>query len=95
MNDWLTTTPTAFRGKKIFRLGLAPNFGVDEGGVRAAMDRGRSPVRPQYSPQASSTRARSRAPSVGAAFSMQGGHWLMHAGQWAVVRRQLGREPIF
>jgi aryl-alcohol dehydrogenase-like predicted oxidoreductase len=40
MNDWLTTTPTAFRGKKIFRLGLAPNFGVDEGGVRAAMDRG-------------------------------------------------------
>ena len=38
---------------------------------------------------------RAYAPSVGAAFSMQGGHWFMHAGQWAVVRRQLGREPIF
>jgi hypothetical protein len=28
-------------------------------------------------------------------FSMQGSHWLMHAGQWAVVRRQLGRKPLF
>jgi hypothetical protein len=35
------------------------------------------------------------APTVGAAFSLQGGHWLMHAGQWAVIRRQLGREPLF
>jgi aryl-alcohol dehydrogenase-like predicted oxidoreductase len=40
MNDWLHRTPTAFRGKKIFRLGLAGNYGVDEDGVRAAMDRG-------------------------------------------------------
>ncbi len=35
------------------------------------------------------------APNVGAAFSMQGSHWLMHAGQWAVVRRQLGKPPLF
>lgn len=35
------------------------------------------------------------APTVGAAFSLQGGHWMMHAGQWAVIRRQLGREPLF
>ena len=34
-------------------------------------------------------------PTVGGIFSMQGSHWLMHAGQWAVVRRQLGREPLF
>lgn len=34
-------------------------------------------------------------PTVGSIFSMQGGHWLMHAGQWAVVRRQLGRKPLF
>ncbi len=40
MNDWLYRTPSAFRGKKLFRLGLAPNFGLDEAGVRAAMDRG-------------------------------------------------------
>lgn len=35
------------------------------------------------------------APTVAAAFSMQGAHWLMHAGQWAVIRRQLGRAPLF
>ena len=37
----------------------------------------------------------SYAPTVGAMFSMQGSHWLMHAGQWAVIRRQLGRKPLF
>ena len=35
------------------------------------------------------------APSVAAAFSMQGSHWIMHAGQWAVLRRQLGKPPLF
>lgn len=35
------------------------------------------------------------APTAGAMFSMQGTHWVMHAGQWAVVRRQLGRKPLF
>ncbi len=35
------------------------------------------------------------APTVGALFSLQGSHFLMHAGQWAVVRRQLGRAPLF
>ena len=35
------------------------------------------------------------APTVGAAFDLLGGHWLMHAGQWAVIRRQLGRPPLF
>ena len=38
---------------------------------------------------------RSYAPNVGAAFGMLGIHWTMHSGQWAVIRRQLGREPIF
>lgn len=35
------------------------------------------------------------APTVGAAFNLIGSHWLMHAGQWAVVRRKLGRPPLF
>lgn len=35
------------------------------------------------------------APTVGSMFSLHGSHWMMHAGQWAVVRRQLGRPPIF
>jgi len=35
------------------------------------------------------------APTLGAMFSMHGTHWVMHAGQWAVVRRQLGRPPLY
>jgi hypothetical protein len=33
--------------------------------------------------------------TVGGVFVMHATHWLMHAGQWAVVRRKLGREPLF
>jgi hypothetical protein len=32
---------------------------------------------------------------VGDAFLFISGHWLMHAGQWAVIRRKLGRPPLF
>jgi aryl-alcohol dehydrogenase-like predicted oxidoreductase len=39
-SDWLHATPSAFRGKRIHRLGLAANYGIDEAGVRSAMDRG-------------------------------------------------------
>ncbi len=35
------------------------------------------------------------APNVASMYSMQGTHWVMHAGQWAVIRRQLGRKPMF
>jgi len=38
---------------------------------------------------------RSYAPTVAAAFSMQGTHWVMHAGQWAIIRRQLGHPPLY
>lgn len=34
-------------------------------------------------------------PTVGDALVLIGGHWLMHAGQWAVTRRKLGRAPLF
>jgi DinB family protein len=37
----------------------------------------------------------SYAPTIGAMFNLHGGHWLMHAGQWAVIRRQLGRPPLY
>jgi hypothetical protein len=33
--------------------------------------------------------------TVGDAFLFISGHWLMHAGQWAVIRRKLGRPPLF
>jgi hypothetical protein len=35
------------------------------------------------------------APTAGVMFELQGSHWLMHSGQWAVVRRQCGRPPLF
>ncbi len=40
MDSWLHGSPSALKGKRIFRLGLAANYGIDERGVRAAMDRG-------------------------------------------------------
>jgi hypothetical protein len=33
--------------------------------------------------------------TVGDMFFFVSMHWLMHAGQWAVVRRKLGRPPLF
>ena len=33
--------------------------------------------------------------NIGDLFTIQGSHAMMHAGQWAVVRRKLGRPPLF
>jgi DinB superfamily len=33
--------------------------------------------------------------TVGDMFFFVSMHWLMHAGQWAIVRRKLGRAPLF
>jgi hypothetical protein len=38
---------------------------------------------------------RAYAPTYGSLFSLIGSHWMMHAGQWAVLRRKLGRAPLF
>lgn len=40
MTDWLHAAPKALHGKTVHRLGLAANYGIDEDGVRLAMDRG-------------------------------------------------------
>lgn len=34
-------------------------------------------------------------PTVASIFLMQPEHWTMHAGQWAIVRRKLGKPPLF
>jgi hypothetical protein len=34
-------------------------------------------------------------PTIAAVFMLHPQHWLMHAGQWAVVRRKLGKPPLF
>jgi hypothetical protein len=38
---------------------------------------------------------RSYCPTIGSIFTMQGTHWLMHAGQWPIIRRKLGKPPLF
>lgn len=38
---------------------------------------------------------RSYAPTFCDLFGLHGAHALMHGGQWAVVRRKLGRKPLF
>ncbi len=35
------------------------------------------------------------APTIGDLFTLMGTHYLMHAGQWAVLRRKFGRAPLF
>jgi hypothetical protein len=35
------------------------------------------------------------APTVGAMIGLQSSHWLMHAGQWVIVRRELGKPLLF
>ena len=40
-------------------------------------------------------RMRMIAPDVASLFLMVGSHWLMHGGQWAVVRRMQGYPPLF
>lgn len=34
-------------------------------------------------------------PTIGSVIAMQSSHWMMHAGQWVIVRRQLGKEAMF
>lgn len=36
----------------------------------------------------------SYAPTVASLFTMIGGHWLMHCGQWVIVRRQLNKPVV-
>ena len=33
--------------------------------------------------------------TAGELFLFLGPHWIMHAGQWAIIRRTLGRPPLF
>jgi hypothetical protein len=33
--------------------------------------------------------------TAGDVFVFLGNHWIMHAGQWAIIRRSLGKPPLF
>lgn len=34
------------------------------------------------------------APTVGVVLSMMASHWLMHAGQWVIIRRECGKDFV-
>ncbi|QDU16934.1 DinB superfamily protein [Gimesia maris] len=34
-------------------------------------------------------------PTVGCVFAGEATHWMMHAGQWSVIRRIIGKQPLF
>jgi hypothetical protein len=38
---------------------------------------------------------RSYCPTVASVLTLSSAHWLMHVGQWAIVRRKLGKPPLF
>ena len=43
---------------------------------------------------ASPEEMRGYAPTVGSVFNLIGAHWLMHCGQWVIVRREVGRDIV-
>jgi hypothetical protein len=78
---------TAFDSKEE----LLKHYEAQRAGTLALLEKVSADELDKESPEA----IRGYAPTFGAAFLMQDAHWMMHAGQWAVIRRQLGREPLF
>lgn len=60
-------------------------------GTLAALERLSDEQLAQESPES----IRYFGPTVGSVFAGESAHWMMHAGQWAVVRRKLGKPPLF
>ncbi|MGI9517520.1 MAG: DinB family protein [Pirellulaceae bacterium] len=70
---------------------LMQAFEQQRNGTLAALDKLSDEDLGKSSPEA----MQAYAPNWATAFVMQDSHWVMHAGQWAVIRRQLGRPPMF
>lgn len=79
--------PKSFDNKEV----LLETYKKQRAGTLAALAKATDADLDKPSPEA----MQGYAPNYGAVFSLQGGHYLMHAGQWAVVRRQLGLPPLF
>ncbi|MFM8584279.1 MAG: DinB family protein [Planctomycetaceae bacterium] len=80
-------SPSAFCSKEEYlRL-----YGQQRAATLAALDRLTEQDLDKLSPE----KMRNYTSNVGDCFSLQGSHYTMHAGQWAVVRRKLGRAPLF
>ena len=70
---------------------LLEAYHAQRGGTLKALDAADSADLEKESPES----VRAYAPTIGAVYSLQGSHWLMHCGQWVVVRRELGKPPLF
>jgi len=79
--------PAAFFHKSV----LLETFQQQRAALLAALDS----VSAEGLEQPSPDRFKSFAPMWANLFELAGSHWLMHCGQWAVVRRQLGKPPLF
>lgn len=78
--------PAAFDSKdELMRV-----YKEQRAGTLAALDK--CPVEDLDNPGPESMR--DFAPTVGAVISMQGSHWLMHAGQWVPIRREAGKDIV-
>ena len=60
-------------------------------GTMALLDRLSDDELNQPSPE----KIRQLGPTVGAVIAAQSAHWMMHAGQWVIVRRQIGKPALF
>ena len=63
----------------------------DEAGTLAALEKTSAADLDMPGPKATERLAA----TMGDLFLLQGLHWFMHTGQWAVTRRKLGRKPLF
>ena len=79
--------PSQFESKET----LLATYEEQRAGTLAALDKLSGEDLEKEAPE----QMRAYAPNVAAVFEMQGSHYVMHAGQWAVIRRQLGRPPLF
>lgn len=66
-------------------------YAEQRAGTLAALAKTSDAALDELSPE----KMRSYTKNVGDVFSLQGSHYIMHAGQWAVIRRKLGRAPLF
>lgn len=64
---------------------------VQRAGTLALLDRMSDEDLQQPGPE----QARQLGATAGAVIAGQSAHWMMHAGQWVIVRRQLGKAPLF
>lgn len=80
-------SPSAFHSKEVY----LKVYEQQRGGTLKALEKITDADLEKPSPE----NFREYAPTFGDLMALQGTHWLMHAGQWAIVRRRLGKKPLF